>query len=142
MRFSLIAEQRPRIALSRLKLAMPRRAIIPGLAALIVLGIWAAMIVEIRADCANALDEWTRNPTRAFQEHTLRTITAVDQDVKYLRDQYARDGRIDLIETARTGARVAMTRARQDTGLALALAKQPVELMGGTNGITSGAEKT
>ena len=74
----------------------------------VLIFIWCAVGYEVKRDRADALDEWTRNLenlTRAFDEHTARTVTSVDQVVQFVRAQYVRNGtQTDLAELVREGA--------------------------------------
>jgi len=77
-------------------------------AASILLLIWGAILYEIKEDRADARAEWTRNLenlTRAFEEHTTRTVTSVDQAVLFVRAQYLRYGlQTDLPGLVREGS--------------------------------------
>jgi signal transduction histidine kinase len=69
--------------------------------------IWGAVAYEIGQDRADARQEWLRNLenlTRAIEEHTVRTVTGVDEALKYVRAQYLRQGpALDLAGMVRRG---------------------------------------
>jgi signal transduction histidine kinase len=76
------------------------RRVVIAFALSILAVIWGAIAYEIANDRADAREEWTRNLenlTRAFEEHTVRTVSGVDEVLKFVRGQYLRQGRnLDL----------------------------------------------
>ena len=78
----------------------PRRLVV-AFAATVLVAIWTFVLCQVHFDRVDAIEEWTGNLgnlTRAFEEHTLRGISAVDQDVRFVRNQYLREGeKLDLI---------------------------------------------
>jgi signal transduction histidine kinase len=68
---------------------------------------WSAVEYRARADRAQHLESVVRangNLARAFEEHTVRTLAAVDQTVLFLKHQYQRQGgRVDIAEYVREG---------------------------------------
>jgi two-component system sensor histidine kinase BarA len=84
------------------------KQLVVAFATTILIVIWTAIGYEINEDRRDARQEWTRNLenlTRALEEHTVRTISNVDQVVKFVRDQYALHGAdTDLAGLVREGA--------------------------------------
>jgi signal transduction histidine kinase len=76
------------------------RRVVIAFAVSILAVIWAAIGYEIANDRADARAEWAHNLenlTRAFEEHTVRTVSSVDEVVKFVRGQYLRQGdKLDL----------------------------------------------
>ena len=71
----------------------------------VLLLIWGAVVLQLRQERNTAgLDavKDTGNLARAFEENIVRSITAIDQVILFVRDAYARDpGRFDLNSWAR-----------------------------------------
>lgn len=68
---------------------------------------WSAVAYKARAEREQQLQATVRsngNLARAFEEHTVRTLSAVDQTVLFLKYQYERFGeRIDIADYVREG---------------------------------------
>ncbi len=69
--------------------------------------VWGGMFARIEDDRAQTIDNVRRdnaNLTRAFTEHTVRTLKSVDQAVLFIKHQYEKsNGRIDIAEYVRDG---------------------------------------
>jgi signal transduction histidine kinase len=68
---------------------------------------WTAVLVKARTEREQQMQAIVRangNLARAFEEHTVRTLAAVDQTVLFLKHQYERYGdRVDIVEYVRDG---------------------------------------
>ena len=69
--------------------------------------VWGGMFAQIDADRVQTIDNVRRdnaNLTRAFAEHTVRTLKSVDQAVLFIKYQYEKqNGRINIAEYVRDG---------------------------------------
>jgi two-component system, NarL family, sensor histidine kinase BarA len=76
-------------------------------AALLIASLWGGVFAQIEGDRAQVIDNVRRdnaNLTRAFAEHTVRTLKSVDQAVLFIKVQYEKhNGRIDIAEYVRDG---------------------------------------
>ena len=78
--------------LRRLRAAAPRGGALLGLCAIVVLwvGIYHSLTVEREQALQGAVQN-TSNLSRAFEEHIVRSIKAIDQTMLYARDSYSKD---------------------------------------------------
>ena len=76
-------------------------------ALILVTMVWGGMFAQIDADRVQTIDNVRRdnaNLTRAFAEHTVRTLKSVDQAVLFIKHQHEKyNGRIDIAEYVRDG---------------------------------------
>jgi signal transduction histidine kinase len=76
-------------------------------AAVVLVLAWSAIGFEIREAREDAEQDWVTNLgniTRAAGEHTMRVVANIDQDLKFVRNLYLRDGdRTDLHSLAKIG---------------------------------------
>lgn len=74
----------------------------------IIAVVWSAIAFQIHEDRKIALREWSlnqRNLTRSFAEQSLRKIAAIDQNLRFVRNQYLKAGaKVDLAGLAEQGA--------------------------------------
>jgi len=76
-------------------------------ALLLITVVWGGIFAQIEGDRAQTIDNVRRdnaNLTRAFAEHTVRTLKSVDQAVLFIKHQYEKNnGRIGIAEYVRDG---------------------------------------
>jgi signal transduction histidine kinase len=76
-------------------------------ALLLIASLWGGLFAQIEVDRAQVIENVRRdnaNLTRAFAEHTVRTLKSVDQAVLFIKVQYEKhNGRIDVAEYVRDG---------------------------------------
>jgi hypothetical protein len=91
----------PRVRLALASLRTDRLSIaILGFALVIVSGVWAAVELQISQERATKIRDVMRensNLSRAFEEHTVRTLAYIDEITISIQRQYERQGsRFDL----------------------------------------------
>ncbi len=76
-------------------------------ALVLVTMVWSGLFAQTEGDRVQTIDNVRRdnaNLTRAFAEHTVRTLKSVDQAVLFIKHQYEKqNGRIDIAEYVRDG---------------------------------------